>query len=389
MQREHGETVRPVEIHHAPRVHAPETVAITGGRPAHGPDAPLNPPVVFSSSYHAGGPVAYSRDGNPTWDAFEEVLGQLEGGEALAFASGMAAVAAVFDTLPTGATVAVADGYSGTRALLTTGVGPDDRWDVRFVDVVDTDSTLAACEGAALLWLESPTNPRNGIADLRALASGAHERGTLVAVDNTYSTPLHQRPLELGADVVVHSATKLLAGHSDVLLGATVARRQDLCGALRKQRSLRGAVPGPLETFLALRGVRSLPVRLERASANALELARRLRGHPDVEHVRYPGLPDDPGHARAAAQMDGFGTMVAFEVRGGAAPAEAAAKATRLIVHATSLGGIETTMERRARWPDEGDRLPPGLIRLSVGCEHVDDLWDDLVHALRIAAALG
>ena len=199
---------------------------------------------------------------------------------------------------------------------------------------------------------------------------------------------MHQRPLELGADVIVHSATKLLAGHSDVLLGATVARRPDLCGALRKQRSLRGAVPGPLETFLALRGVRSLPVRLERASANALELARRLRGHPDVEHVRYPGLPDDPGHARAAAQMDGFGTMVAFEVRGGAAPAEAAAKATRLIVHATSLGGIETTMERRARWPDEGDRLPPGLIRLSVGCEHVDDLWDDLVHALRIAAAV-
>jgi cystathionine gamma-synthase len=129
-------------------------------------------------------------------------------------------------------------------------------------------------------------------------------------------------------------------------------------------------------------------VRHVRASAHELELARRLRGHPDVEHVRYPGLPDDPGHARAAAQMDGFGTMVAFEVRGGAAPAEAAAKATRLIVHATSLGGIETTMERRARWPDEGDRLPPGLIRLSVGCEHVDDLWDDLVHALRIAAAL-
>ena len=184
----------------------------------------------------------------------------------------------------------------------------------------------------------------------------------------------------------MHSATKLLSGHSDVLLGATVARRPDLCAALRQQRSLRGAVPGPMETFLAVRGIRSLGVRLERASSNALELARRLRGHPDVERVRYPGLPDDPGHERAAAQMDGFGAMVAFEVRGGAAPAEAAAKATRLIVHATSLGGIETTMERRARWADEGDRSPPGLIRLSVGCEHVDDLWADLVHALHIGS---
>jgi cystathionine gamma-synthase len=376
----------PVGIHPPHRPLAPETVAITAGRPAHAPDAPLNPPVVFSSTYHAGGPVAYSRDGNPTWDAFEDVLGRLEGGEALAFASGMAAVAAVFETLPAGAKVVAADGYSGTRALLTTGVGPDGRWDVHFVDVVDTDATLAACEGTALLWLESPTNPRNEIADLRALAAGARERGALVAVDNTYATPLHQRPMELGADLVVHSATKLLSGHSDVLLGATVARRPDLCAALRKQRSLRGAVPGPMETFLAVRGIRSLGVRLERASSNALELARRLSGHPDVERVRYPGLPDDPGHERAAAQMAGFGAMVAFEVRGGAAPAEAAAKATRLIVHATSLGGIETTMERRARWADEGERTSPGLVRLSVGCEHVDDLWADLVHALHIGS---
>jgi cystathionine gamma-synthase len=377
---------RPVALPHGRRALARETVAITAGRPPHGPDVPLNPPVVFSSTYHAGGPVAYARDGNPTWDAFEDVLGKLEGGDALAFASGMAAVAAVLETLPDGAKVVVADGYSGTRAVLTTGVAPPGRWDVHFVDVVDTETTLATCGGAALLWLESPTNPRNEIADLATLCKGAHDRGALVAVDNTYATPLHQRPLDLGADIVVHSATKLLSGHSDVLLGATVAHRADLYGALRRQRSLRGAVPGPMETFLALRGVRSLGVRLERASANALELAQRLSDHPDVERVRYPGLPDDPGHERARAQMDGFGTMVAFEVRGGAAPAEAVAKATRLVVHATSLGGIETTMERRARWADEGDRCPPGLIRLSVGCEDVDDLWADLTHALHIGS---
>jgi cystathionine gamma-synthase len=376
----------PVGLPHGRRPLARRTLAVSAGRPPHGPDAPLNPPVVFSSTYHAGGPVAYARDGNPTWDAFEAVLGELEGGDALAFASGMAAVAAVFETLPSGAKVVVADGYSGTRAVLTTGVAPAGRWDVHFADVVDTDATLAACAGAALLWLESPTNPRNEIADLRALCHGAREQGVLSAVDNTYATPLHQRPLELGADIVVHSATKLLSGHSDVLMGATVARRPDLCGALRRQRSLRGAVPGPMETFLALRGVRSLGVRLDRATTNALELATRLRGHPDVERVRYPGLPDDPGHERAGAQMDGFGAMVAFEVRGGAAPAEATAKATRLIVHATSLGGIETTMERRARWADEGGRCPPGLIRLSVGCEDVDDLWADLTHALHIGA---
>jgi cystathionine gamma-synthase len=376
----------PVGLPHGRRRLARETLAVSAGRPPDGPDEPLNPPVVFSSTYHAGGPVAYARDGNPTWDAFETVLGELEGGDALAFASGMAAVAAVFETLPSGAKVVVADGYSGTRAVLTTGVAPAGRWDVHFVDVVDTDATLAACAGAALLWLESPTNPRNEVADLRALCRGARELGVLSAVDNTYATPLHQRPLELGADVVVHSATKLLSGHSDVLMGATVARRPDLCGALRRQRSLRGAVPGPMEAFLALRGVRSLGVRLDRAAANALELATRLRDHPDVERVRYPGLLDDPGHERAVAQMDGFGAMVAFEVRGGAGSAEATAKATRLIVHATSLGGIETTMERRARWADEGDRCPPGLVRLSVGCEHVDDLWADLTHALHIGS---
>ncbi|MBV8951109.1 MAG: aminotransferase class I/II-fold pyridoxal phosphate-dependent enzyme [Actinobacteria bacterium] len=366
---------------HTRRPHAAATVAITAGRPDAVPDGPLNPAVVFASTYHAGGPVAYGRDGNPTWDAFETALGALEGGEALAFASGMAAVAAVLESLPVGAPVVVPrDGYTGTRALIEDAA--EGRWEMRGVDIVDTAATLDACHGAALLWIESPTNPKMDIADIPALAEGARERGALVAVDNTYATPLVQRPLRLGADMVVHSVTKLLSGHSDVVMGAVVARAAHV-RTLRMQRSLHGAVPAPMETYLALRGLRTLPVRLDRAQANAAELARRLARHPAVERVRYPGLPDDPGYERARAQMSSGGSMLAFDVRGGADAAEAVARSTRLIVHATSLGGIETTMERRRRWARE-ELTPPQLLRLSVGCEDVDDLWDDLTHALRI-----
>jgi cystathionine gamma-synthase len=365
---------------------APATIAVTAGRPAAAPDAPLNEPVTFASTYHAGGPVAYARDGNRSWDALEEVLGALEGGSALAFASGMAAIAAVFDTLPVGARVVLpVTGYSGTRVLVR-DAGPPGRWAPVFVDVTDTEAVLAAAEGAALVWLESPTNPLNGVVDLPAVIAGAHDRGALVAVDNTYATPLLQRPLALGADVVVHSVTKLLAGHSDVVLGATVTADAARCDALRRHRSAYGAIPGPMEAFLALRGIRTLDVRLERAQANAGVLAARLAGHPGVARVRYPGLADDPGAARTRAQAAGPGTMVAFEVHGGAAAAEATARATRLIVHATSLGGVESTMERRARWPEDAG-VPPALLRLSVGCEAVEDLWADLERALRVGAA--
>lgn len=365
---------------------SPATRAIAGGRPARSADAPLNQSPVFASAYHAGGPVAYARDGNPSWTALEDVLGDLEGGTAIAFASGMAATAAVFDQVPIGGAIVVPrDGYYGTRAFLDAAVAG--RWEMRPVDIADTDATLDACEGARLLWIESPTNPLLDVADIPTLASAAQARGLVVAVDNTLMTPLSQRPLELGADLVVHSATKLLAGHSDVLLGAVVAREgTGRCDTFRQRRSHAGAVPGTMETYLALRGVRTLPLRLERASANAHELARRLAAHSGIERVRYPGLPTDPGHERARAQMDSFGTLLAFEVFGGAGAAEAVARSTRLIVHATSLGGIETTMERRAKWP--GEVAPPALLRLSVGCEDIEDLWSDLEHALGIAAAV-
>ncbi len=203
-----------------------------------------------------------------------------------------------------------------------------------------------------------------------------------MVVDNTFATPLLQRPLEFGADLVMHSATKFIGGHSDLLLGLVVTADSDLLARVRRRQKLAGAIPGALEAYLALRGLRTLPVRLARSQESAGELARRLVGHPAVTRVRYPGLPDDPGHQRAAAQMDGFGAMLSFEVAGGAAAADAVCATVRIVVSATSLGGVESTMERRAKLAGQED-VPPGLLRLSVGIEHVEDLWTDLDAALR------
>jgi cystathionine gamma-synthase len=342
----------------------PSTLAVTLGRGDH-PGDPLNPPVVLTSAYRAGGAVSYARDGNPTWLAFEEVLGALEGGVALAFASGLAAVSAVVETLPAGAlVVAPNDAYNGTRRLLA-DLESRGRVRVALVDICDLSAAGAALDGAALLWVESPLNPLLRVADVAALAEVGHAAGALVAVDNTFATPLRQRPLSLGADVVVHSATKFLAGHSDVVMGATVTADASLLDQLVDRRGLHGGIPGPMETFLALRGMRTLAVRLDRAEASARVLAERLAGHAAVEVVRYPGS----------------GAVVSFDVRGGADAAESVCERAALIATATSLGGVETTMERRAKWALES-YLPPGLIRLSVGLEHVDDLWQDLEQAL-------
>lgn len=364
---------------------SPVTLAIAAGRPPRTPDGPLNQPVVFASTYHARGPVAYGRDDNPTWTALEEVIGLLEGGSAVSFASGMAAVAAVFEQVRVGGVIVMPrDGYYGTRSLTDAAVAG--RFEVRRVDIAETDEVLAACRGADLLWVESPTNPNMEVADIPELCRAAHAEGLRVAVDNTFMTPFGQRPLELGADLVVHSVTKLLEGHSDLVMGAVVATNDKpaLRDELRRRRSLAGAIPGPMEAYLALRGIRTLPLRFQQAQTNAGEIATRLVTHPEVERVRYPGLVDDPWHERALAQMHGFGTMLSFEVHGGASAAEAVANSTRLIVHATSLGGIETSMERRAKWP--GDRAAPSLLRLSVGCEDVEDLWADLERSLDVAA---
>lgn len=362
----------------------PETKAIALGRPRDPGDG-VNAPVSFSSTYRAGGDRTYARDVNPTWEAFEEVIGALEGGLALSFASGLAAVSAVVETLPAGTVVvAPGDAYNGTRRLLS-DLASRGRIELRLIDQCDLDGVAASLDGAGLLWLESPTNPLMAIADLTALAELGHTRGALVAADNTFATPMLQHPLELGVDVVVHSATKLIAGHSDVVMGATVTNSDELQVALARRRSLHGAIPGPMEVFLALRGLRTLPIRVERASASAGELAARLASHASVDIVRFPGLSSHPQRALVERQMSGPGAMVSFEVKGTAAQAEAVCAAVRLIVHATSLGGVETSIERRGRWEGEG-HLPQSLLRLSVGLEAVDDIWDDLDQALLAAA---
>jgi cystathionine gamma-synthase len=241
---------------------------------------------------------------------------------------------------------------------------------------------LTAADGADLVWLESPTNPMMEVADLPRIGRELAGRVRLV-VDNTFATPLLQRPLEHGASMVVHSMTKLLSGHSDVLLGAVVVRPDDpaTLADLAEIRKYFGAIPGPMEAYLALRGLRTLPLRLGRAAQSAQVLAERLARHPAVQRVRFPGLADDPGHERACRTMTGFGSLISIELAD-AATADALVAACRLWVFTTSLGGVESTLERRRRWPGELTSVPEGLVRLSVGIEHVEDLWDDLARAL-------
>lgn len=363
------------------------TVAVSAGRPGAEPDAPLNPPIVLASAFRAGGRMEYARETAPTTEAFEEVLGALEGGVAVAFASGMAAVIAVLDTLATGSVVVAPEhAYTGVSVRLQE-LAAAGRITLRRVPVADTAAVTSAVDGAALLWLESPTNPMLEVADIAACAAAGRSAGAVVVADNTFATPVLQRPLDLGADVVLHSATKYLGGHSDLLLGALVSRDPDLAESLRSRRVLLGASPGALECYLAVRGIRTLPLRIERAQENARVLAGRLAGHAAVSRVRYPGLPDDPGHSRAGRQMAGPGAIVAIETVGDAAVAERVCSGTRLWVHATSLGGVESLLERRRRWPAEAPGVPDTLLRLSVGVEDVEDLWADLSDALDRARA--
>jgi cystathionine gamma-synthase len=368
---------------------APATRAVTAGRDHTGADAPVTTPVVMTSTYlardgaAAPGDRGYGRWDNPAWAALEAAVADLEGGGAgLAFASGMGCVAGALSLVPLGGVAVIPRApYSGTGALAAE-LAAAGHLRVREVDVADTAAVTAALDGADLALLESPTNPLLEVADLPAIAAAARAAGVTLVVDNTFATPLLQQPLELGADVVLHSATKYLGGHSDVLMGVAVTRDEELLGRLRSYRTLHGAIPGPWEAWLVLRGLRTLHLRVERAGANAAELARRLRGHPAVELVRHPSLPGDPGHDRAAAQMSGFGAVIRVEVRGGAEAAERVCSAARLWLHATSLGGVESMLERRRRHAAESPAVPESLLRLSVGIEDVEDLWRDLDRAL-------
>ncbi|MBF4770214.1 PLP-dependent transferase [Nocardioides agariphilus] len=349
------------------------TVVVHAGRPPHEPDQPLNAPIMMASTYVAGGDLEYGRYANPTWTAFEEALGALESGRALAFSSGLAAVSTVLDLVGRDAlVVAPRHAYLGSIGQLG-DLEARGRIKAALVDIADTAAVLEALDsspdGAAILWIESPTNPALEVADMERLIAAGHDVGASVVVDNTFATPLLQRPLELGADIVLHSVTKFLAGHSDLVMGALVVRDDQLYDVLKGRRDLVGAIPGTLETWLALRGLRTLHLRIERSQANAAELVHRLSAHPAVTEVRYPG----------------FGAVIAI-VLDGADRADLLTHSTKLWVHATSLGSVESTFERRRRWKGEATTIPEGLVRMSVGIEDIEDLWSDLEQALRPVA---
>jgi cystathionine gamma-synthase len=345
----------------------PSTLTVTGGRPPRRPGSPLNVPLLLASTFVQGGDPEYARYGQPTWQAFEDAVGALEGGTSTSFASGMAAVAAVLDQLPTRATVVLPQvTYAGTRELALRAERSG-RLQVRSVDPLDVDALGRAVEGASLLWLESPSNPLLEVVDLPHAVSVAHRAGTQVAVDATFASPLRLRPLAdpIAADFSVHSATKLIGGHSDLLLGVVTTRSPDDTQRLREHRTYSGATPGTLEAWLALRGLRTLAVRLDRAEGSAQELARRLGAQAVVQQVRYPGQ----------------GSVLSL-VLPDAATADRVVGALRLWIGTSSLGGVESTLERRRRWPHESSQVPEGLVRLSVGVEAVEDLWADLAQAL-------
>jgi cystathionine gamma-synthase len=293
--------------------HHLDTILVNVGRPS-GAGEPLNHPIVPASNFAPAGTHWYSRsDGTDTVDAFELAMGQLDGGRSVAFGSGMAAVAAVLDQVPVGGRVVIGrDTYHGVSALLSDGVSAR-RWTVGILEHDDTAAWVAATAEADVVWLESPSNPRLDVSDLPGIC-GSRPRQALVVVDSTFATPLGQRPLELGADIVVHSATKFVGGHSDLLAGVATTASDHLFEGLRRRRSLGGASPGALESFLALRGLRTLGLRLERATSNAGDLAARLAAHRSVTRVRYPGLASDPGHDLARSFMTGFGAVMSFEV---------------------------------------------------------------------------
>jgi cystathionine gamma-synthase len=363
----------------------PESWVVAAGRDRR-PGSPLNVPLVPASNYVIGEGREYARDdGTPTWEALEQIVGGLEGGDAVAFASGMAATAAIFDQIPGGSVVAIPDDcYQGVAGLVEWGRAKG-RWTAERIATDDTENWVRACGHADLVWLESPSNPLLVVSDLEAICAAPRKTGAVVAVDNTFATPLNQRPLELGADVSVQSATKLIGGHSDLLAGVATTKDPGLRAGLRKARERAGATPGALEAFLAVRGARTMAVRLVRAQQTAMTLASRLEAHAQVTRTRYPGLSSHPTHELARRQLGGFGTILSFDVRGGAAAADAVCRNVRLIQHATSLGAVESTMERRAAIPGQ-EHLPPSLLRLSVGIEDPDDLWEDLDQALRATA---
>ena len=364
---------------------ATESKVVAAGRPAKQPDGALNPPIALNSTFHEGGPVGYGRYGNETWSALEDAISVLEGGKTLLFSSGMAAISAVFSLLPEGAVIVAANnGYQGTTTLLKK-LHESEKLKVKFVNLANTDECLAAIPGAQMLYLESPINPLLEVVDLPKIIAAGKSAGCGVAVDNTLATPLLQNPLALGADISIHSVTKYLSGHSDLILGSLTTNDQALYGRLEQSRRYGGAIAGPFEAWIALRGLRTFAIRMQRSQENAMELATRLSKESRISKVRYPGLATDSYHSLAKSFMKGFGAMISFDVKASVEQVDLMCNSSKLITNATSLGGVESIWERRRRWATESATVPENLIRFSVGIENVDDLWADIQQALNAA----
>jgi len=364
---------------------ATESKVVAAGRPAKQPDGALNPPIALNSTFHEGGPVGYGRYGNETWSALEEAISVLEGGKTLLFSSGMAAISSVFSLLPEGAVIVAAkNGYQGTTTLLKK-LHESEKLKVRFVNLANTDECLAAIPDAQMLYLESPLNPLLEVVDLPKIIAAGKAAGCGVAVDNTLATPLLQNPLALGADISIHSVTKYLSGHSDLILGSLSTTDQALLGRLEQSRRYGGAIAGPFEAWIALRGLRTFAIRMQRSQENAMELANRLSKDSRISKVRYPGLTTDSYHSLAKSFMKGFGAMISFDVNASVEQVDLMCNSSKLITNATSLGGVESIWERRRRWATESATVPENLIRFSVGIENVDDLWADIQQALTAA----
>ena len=362
-----------------------ETKVVAVGRPVKKPDGGLNPPIALNSTFHTGGPIGYARSGNETWSALEDAISSLEGGKTLIFSSGMAAIGAILSILPSKAIIVAAkNGYQGTTNILK-NLHESEKLIVRFVDPTNTKEILAAIPGSQIIHLESPVNPLLDVIDLPQVIKFAKESGAGVSIDNTFATPMNQNPLAMGADICMHSVTKYLSGHSDVLLGSLSTNDPALYSRLEQARKYGGAIAGPFEAWLALRGIRTFAVRMQRSQENALELANRLAKEPRVSRVRYPGLVTDPNHLVAKSFMKGFGAMISFEPKGTPDQVDLMCDSSKLITNATSLGGVESIWERRRRWETESETIPVNLIRFSVGIENVDDLWADIQSALNAA----
>ena len=364
---------------------ATESKVVAAGRPTKQPDGALNPPIALNSTFHEGGPVGYGRYGNETWSALEEAISVLEGGKTLLFSSGMAAISAVFSLLPEGAVIVAANnGYQGTTTLLKK-LNESEKLKVRFVSLANTDECMSAIPGAQMLYLESPINPLLEVVDLPKIIAAGKAAGCGVAVDNTLATPLLQNPIALGADISIHSVTKYLSGHSDLILGSLSTKDQALYGRLEQSRRYGGAIAGPFEAWIALRGLRTFALRMQRSQENAMELATRLSKDSRISKVRYPGLATDSYHSLAKSFMKGFGAMISFDVNASVEQIDLMCNSSKLITNATSLGGVESIWERRRRWATESATVPENLIRFSVGIENVDDLWSDIQQSLTAA----